>query len=270
MSLLGLKLAAAALILAAGWLGGWAPLAGRARLAESPWLSCGNAFSAGIFLGIGLIHMLATADRSWQSLGFEYPIAYVLAAAAFAAVLLIEHVLLPDPAHAMTHAHAGEGLPRIRPAAESTPWYVYGLLVGLSLHSVLAGIALGLEPQAARIHAILIAILAHKATEGLALGMSLARSDEGDRSRSDARRLVTVFAWATPVGILVGVLARSLLASPASQTFDAVVSALAAGVFLYIASMDMLQDELLKPGNRWAKWASAALGLAATAALAGL
>lgn len=265
MSLLGLKILAIFLIFAAGWLGGIAPLAWQRAQREAPWLSSGNAFSAGVFLGIGLIHMLPSADAGWRALGYTYPLAFVLAAVAFASILLVEHVLLPESAHAMTHAHAGDGLPKIDPSARAAPGHVYGLLLGLSFHSVLAGIALGLQPARAEVAAILVAILAHKATEGLALGLSLARG-----GGSGARRLITAFALTTPLGVLLGTVARNLLQTEAGVTFDATVSALAAGTFFYIASMDMLQDEMLKPGSRWAKWLFASLGLALTAILAGI
>ncbi|MFQ5525028.1 MAG: ZIP family transporter [Thermoanaerobaculia bacterium] len=265
MTILGFKVLAVLLIFAAGWLGGTLPLWRKKARAESLWLSCGNALSAGIFLGIGLIHLLPDADAAWRELGFSYPVGFALATAAFAVILLFEHVLLPESAHAMTHAHAGEGLPRIEPDRPSTHGYVYGLLLGLSFHSVLAGIALGLQPGISEASAILVAILAHKATEGLALGLSLARSPGSSRSRS----LVTAFALTTPAGVLVGLLARSVLEPGAGLTFDALVSSLAAGTFFYIASMDMLQDELLKPGSRWAKWLLATLGLVLTGLLAG-
>ncbi len=264
MGILEVKLLAVLLIFAAGWLGGSLPLAGRRTGADSPWLSCGNALSAGIFLGIGLIHMLPDADAGWRELGYGYPVAFVMAAGAFAFILLLEHVLLPESAHAMTHAHAGEGLPTIAPSKQKTPGHVYGLLLGLSFHSVLAGIALGLQPALAEVAAILVAILAHKVTEGLALGLALARS--GERRRF--RRLITIFALTTPVGVLLGLFARRLIAPATGLAFDALVLSLAAGTFFYIASMDMLQDELLKPGSRWAKWLFATLGLALTAALA--
>lgn len=265
MSVLALKILAIVLIFLAGWLGGILPLARRETRADSSWLSSGNAFSAGVFLGIGLIHMLPAADAGWRGLGYDYPVAFVLAAVAFAAILLVEHVALPESAHAMTHAHSGEGLPRIDPTDDATAGHIYGLLLGLSFHSVLAGVALGLQQNATEVATILLAILAHKATEGLALGLSLARGG-GRRSR----RLIAVFALTTPAGIVLGAAARRLFDSGAGAAFDAGVSALAAGAFFYIASMDMLQDELLKPGSRWAKWLFATLGLALTAFLVAL
>ena len=200
-----------------------------------------------------------------QLIGQSHILRMDTATMAFALILLLEHVLLPESAHAMTHAHAGEGVPKIEPPASATPGYVYGLVLGLSFHSVLAGIALGLQQGITEASAILVAILAHKATEGLALGLSLAPSGKSTHSR----RLITIFALTTPAGVLLGMAARGALEQGAGMTFDAAVSALAAGTFFYIASMDMLQDELLKPGSRWAKWLSATLGLALTALLAG-
>lgn len=264
MNLLAFKVLAVFLIFVAGWLGGSIPLWRRHPPGDSLWLSCGNALSAGVFLGIGLIHLLPDADAAWRQLGYAYPVGFALAAAAFALILLFEHVLLPESAHAMTHAHAGEGLPKIEPASKTTPGYVYGLLLGLSFHSVLAGIALGLQPKVTEAAAILVAILAHKATEGLALGLSLSQS----RELAHSKRLVVAFAVTTPLGVLLGALGRSVLETGAGLTFDALVSSLAAGTFFYIASMDMLQDELLKPGSRWAKWLFATLGLILTGLLA--
>ncbi len=112
---------------------------------------------------------------------------------------------------------------------------------------------------------IALAILAHKGTAGLALGIRLARSPMGT---GRARRFVLLFALMTPLGILLGLVGSGILRRGAGLYFDATVSALAAGTFLYIASIDMLQDEFLRPGSRWAKWMWAVVGLATTALLA--
>jgi zinc transporter 1/2/3 len=72
---------------------------------------------------------------------------------------------------------------------------------------------------------------------------------------------------ATPLGILAGALVRDLLRSVAGQYFDAAFLALAGGTFLYIASMDILQDEFLHAGGRFAKWLWAVAAIALTALL---
>ena len=265
MELILTKLGLAAAVFVVGWLGGALAL-GRVGRGRGLFLSGGNAFAAGIFLGTGLIHTLGESAAAWRELGWDYPIAFVLAAAAFCLILLFEHVLLPDETHAMVHAHTGEPLAEEghhhHVTAETSPW---ALVIALSVHSVLAGLALGAQQVLVSALMIAVAIVAHKGTAGLALGISLARFGV---SADRAKRFVLLFAVMTPLGILLGIAGSGLLRTGAGLTFDATVSALAAGTFLYIASIDMLQDEFLRPGSRWVKWLSAVVGLALTAVLA--
>lgn len=274
MDLVAIKLLLAVAVLVVGWLGGAVVLGRTSEDRDARVLSWGNAFAAGVFLGIGLIHSLGEASGLWRELGWDYPMAFLLAATSFCLILLFEHVLLSDEAHAMIHAHTGDPLEHDgphhhehdddhrRPAHEASPT---ALVVALSAHSVVAGLALGAQRLMVPTLIIALAILAHKATAGLALGITLERRGT-DRGRS--RRYLLLFATMTPLGILAGLLGSGLLREGAGLYFDATVSALAAGTFLYIASIDMLQDEFLKPGSRWAKWVSAVTGLAITAVLA--
>lgn len=266
MDLLTAKLTLAVAVFAIGWLGGRMVLGGETT-GRGWFLSGGNAFAAGIFLGTGLIHVLGESAAAWRDLGWDYPIAFVLAAGAFCLILLFEHVLLPDETHAMIHAHTGDPEAeghghRHGHDADPSP---YALVVALSAHSVLAGLALGAQQLLASTFMIALAILAHKGTAGLALGIRLARSG---MALVRARRFLMLFALMTPLGILLGMASSGLLRHNVGLVFDATVSALAAGTFLYIASIDMLQDEFLRPGSRWAKWLWAVVGLAITAILA--
>ncbi len=268
MDLVATKLLLAAAVLLVGWAGGALVLGRSSRSPDGRFLSWGNAFAAGVFLGTGLIHSLGEASGLWRDLGWDYPVAFLLAAASFCMILLFEHVLLSDDAHAMIHAHTGEPLEHEghghhhHPVREASPT---ALVVALSAHSVLAGLALGAQRLMASTLIIALAILAHKATAGLALGLTLERRGT---DRRHSRRYLLLFAAMTPLGILAGLVGSGLLREGAGLYFDATVSALAAGTFLYIASIDMLQDEFLKPGSRWAKWVSAVTGLAITAVLA--
>ncbi len=264
MELVGLKLIFLAAILAAGWAGAALPLLSSSAAVGGRFMSWGNAFSAGIFLGIGLIHMLGEAQAAWSALGWDYPIAFVLATAAFAASLLFEHVLLPEPAHEIVHHHGHDCIEEHHAETGATGLYAYVLVVVLSLHSVLAGVALGTQDSFANGLVIFSAILVHKATAGFALGVSLARSGI---VRSRSLRLTTLFAVMTPLGILLGI-ALNLAFRQASGALDAAVLALAAGTFIYIASLDIIQDEFLRPGSRFMKWLFATLGLGVMAILA--
>ncbi len=262
-----LKLAFAVAVLAAGALGGAIPLSRRDDGEGGRFLGLGNAFAAGVFLGAGVIHMLPDAGETWRGLGWEYPIGYLLAAAAVVAMLLFEHVLLPESAHEkMHHAPSGEPFAHVAEIGEQgaglTP---YAVLTALSIHSFLAGLALGAQSAVAGALVIFIAIVAHKSTAGFALGVSLVRNR---MAATRAWRLLVLFALATPGGILVGAVLDDALAGPAQLAFEATFLSLAAGTFTYVALLDILRDEFVAPGGLWAKWLLVAAGTAVMGILA--
>jgi len=264
MSPLVAKVAFAAIIFLAAGLGGLIPLAGRPGSRRSHFMSWGNAFAAGIFLGTGLIHMLGEANRAWTALGWSYPMPLLLAAIGFMLFLLVEHVLLPADAHSVAHAHSGHALPAEEVERLTGTGIPHALLLALSIHSVIAGVALGGQGSFAGAFYIFLAIVAHKSSAAFALGVALRRSTVELRR---SRQLIGLFALATPLGILAGALVRDLLRSVVGQYFDAAFLALAGGTFIYIASMDILQDEFLHASGRFVKWLFAVAAIALTALL---
>ena len=156
----GVKLALLIAILAAGAAGGALPLLRRDAARSDRLLGWGNAFAAGVFLAAGIVHMLPEADRVWIGLGWDYPVAFALAGFAFAFMLLVEHVLLPEQAHEEVHAPSGERFARI---AEHHPDVLsaYAVLTALSIHALLAGLALGAEAHLARALVIARALVAN-------------------------------------------------------------------------------------------------------------
>jgi zinc transporter 1/2/3 len=258
------KVVFATLILIAAGVGGLLPLVGRPGSRRSHFMSWGNAFAAGIFLGTGLIHMLGEATRAWSSLGWSYPMPLLLAAIGFMLFLLVEHVLLPADAHSVAHAHSGHALPVDEIERLTGPGIPHALLLALSIHSVIAGVALGGQAEFSGAFYIFLAIIAHKSSAAFALGIALRRSTV---PRPRARWLVGLFSLATPLGIFAGAVASNLLRTVGGGYFDAVFLALAGGTFLYIASMDILQDEFLHAGGRLVKWLWAVAAIALTAFL---
>ena len=270
MDIIELKFALMALILASAWIGGLIPL-GKATSQSSHFLSLGNAFAAGIFLGIGLIHMLGDASDTWRtSLGLDYPVALLLAGVAFLLLLWFEHVALQDRFHDAVHAPGGiiPDFDHTTPSTNGTSntedstaqkmaFYPYALIVALSIHSVIAGITLGAQTSLANVLLIFVAIAAHKSTAGFALGVSLARNAV---PRGRALRLIGLFSVMTPIGIIVGLLVTNALEGRAQTIFQAVFLSLAAGSFIYIAAFDILRDEFLQPGPRAVKWILTVLG----------
>ncbi len=261
--MVGIKLVLLLSILAAGALGGALPLRRRGLLA-SRFLSWGNALAAGVFLGAGLIHMLPEAVDAWNELEVAYPLAFLMAAAGFLVMLLFEHVLLPQSAHEMVHAPSSERFAAIERQGRSG-LSAYAVLTALSVHSLLAGLALGAETGLGDTLVIFVAILAHKSIAGFALGVSLARSS---MSAPLAWSLLALFAAATPAGILLGMGLDGVLEGDARRVFEASFLALAAGSFAYVATLDILRDELLEPGSRLLKWLLVVTGLALMGVLA--
>ena len=226
-------------------------------------LEWGNAGAAGIFLGAGLVHMLPHATEAWQQLGWEYPIATTLAAAAIVAMLLIEHVLPPEEAHHAVHAPSAH---RFDPPDRhpGTPRAAYAILTVLSIHSLLEGLALGAQRDLRSALVIFAAIFAHKSMEGFALGVSLAR---GAMPAARAASLLALFAIATPIGIVAGATV-DVFEGPTRQACEATFLSLGAGTFAYVATLDILREEFHEPSGRFAKWLCVAAGTAVMALLA--
>lgn len=260
----GIKLALLLVILVAGAAGAALPLLRRGVVERDRLLGWGNSFAAGVFLAAGLVHMLPDADRTWNGLGWSYPMAFALAALAFILMLLVEHVLLPESAHREVHAPSGE---RFTAIAEhhGGALAAYAVLTALSIHSLLAGLALGAQPEIKRALIIFVAIIAHKSAAGFALGVSLARSS---LSTSQAWPLVALFAGATPIGGLLGAAIGASFDGRIGATLEALFLSIAAGTFVYVATFDILRDEFPAPGGRLAKWGVLTLGVVSMSLLA--
>ena len=62
------------------------------------------------------------------------------------------------------------------------------------------------------------------------------------------RRLITVFSFATPLGVVIGI-----LASNAGDLVNIIMSSLAAGTFIYIACTEIIVAEFSDGGYRLVK-----------------
>lgn len=281
----GIKLLLLIAILVAGAIGGALPLLRRSASASERLLGWGNAFAAGVFLAAGMVHMLPDADRTWTSLGYEYPVAFALAGLAFTFMLLVEHVLLPEHAHEEVHAPSGERFARIaekhhhnthkhthkhtREQAhehdQQDAVSAYAVLTALSIHALLAGLALGAEDDLSRALVISLAIVAHKSAAGFALGVSLSRSGLPSRQ---SWTLIALFASATPLGGILGAIVGEAFEGRLGTSLEATFLSIAAGTFIYVATFDILRDEFPAPGGRFAKWCVLTAGVLAMSALA--
>lgn len=231
-----MKYAAAVVVVLAGIAGG--AFANRlTRWKSSQWVaSLANTFAGGVFLGAALMHMLPDARDNFAAYfpDMDYPHYTFVAAISFFLVLLL------DKGVASRTESGSRG--------DSGPVYPYLLALVLSIHSIITGIALGLERHIIAAAAILLAILAHKTTAAMALGISLNREHI---SKQRSRNLMWVFYVTTPIGIVFGTWWSGLLQGPSGIIAEAIFDALAAGTFFYIAIVDILVEELKGPRLGW-------------------
>lgn len=242
-SLLAIKIAAIVAILAVAAVGGVIPILATRHHASHRLFSLGNSLAGGIFLGAGFIHLLPEAAELLGSV-VEYPLAPLLAAVGVALLLLIDRVVL--------ETRVGPDQDR----AKNRPIYPYVLLVVLSIHSATAGVALGLQSEAVTSLLVIVAILCHKGSAGFALVVSMVAAG------AERRRLWTVlaiFASMTPLGIVLGTIASGLLEGPTAVLVEGSFNALAAGTFIYIAILDVINAEMSSADDRVAHFVRSAM-----------
>ena len=215
-----------------------------------------NAFAAGLFLGIGFLHMLPESAEMIDGL-VDYPLAALLALLGLVTLLSVDRV-------------AFAGLAQTPQSASPRPWF---LLAALSVHSLIVGVALGLEPGIVGSLALFSAILFHKASDVFALIVN-AHAEGVAVNRQKA--MLVFFSLVTPAGIAIGSAATDGAAAAAAAGS---VGAFAAGTIIYVAIVVIADREsgqrdagdaaAPSTGNK-DLWASVGLifaGVALTAAL---
>jgi len=269
----GLKITVMFIIFIEGLAGGLLPLLIRRLLVNADGaMSLLNAFSGGVFLAAGLVHILPHVIESAAQVDHgEYPLPYALVLMGYVLIFLVERVLFHQHAHSLEsegdhHAH-GHTIHRGMPAAHSKPgalvtgasssepahahahahasdasssWAPFNsalvLLVAISLHAVLAGVSLGVQSKSSGVIAITVAICAHKAPAAFAVGSKFVRSG---MPRPLVAVFVLAFAAVTPLGIGVGI----GVGSRTNPMVALVLEGLAAGTFIYIGATEIAVDE---------------------------
>lgn len=244
------------LILLASLAGGWIPLF--VRLTHTR-LQMAISFVAGLMLGVGVLHLLPHAWHQLRSI--DRTAAWLLG--GFLAMFFIQrffHFHHHDvPETSSTHAdHLEEthragashdpdcrGHSLAEQSARRLSWT--GAALGLMLHTVLDGVALGASVEASA-HAgvqtwwlglgTFLVIFLHKPFDALAIGTLMARSG-GSKS---LRHLINgLFALGIPIGVLLFNFGARQFTGPLDE-FIGLALAFAAGTFLCIAASDLLPE----------------------------
>jgi len=219
----GIKLLVSLVILFIALIFGLFPILIKTNGVTKKILTYGEAFAGGIFLGAGFIHLLPDAQHGLHSVfNSSYPFAFVICAFTILGLRMIEEgtiKLLICRNEACQHVRL-------------QPWLAYLLAILLSIHSVIAGVALGVETAWSTFIIIFIAIIAHKGSAAFALGVSMRKQE---LLRSTMIKLMLIFALMTPIGIMFGSVFANLLAINSGQLTAAIFNAITAGTFIYIA-----------------------------------
>lgn len=219
-----LKIASVVFIFILTVISGFYPLFKRYRQ-RNIHFPVGEALSSGVFLGAGLIHMLAESSNGYNELGYHYPFAFLLAGISFLLLLMLEHFSLKK--RSGKDWHQSNSVPIIA-------------VILLSVHSFLAGAALGIAESVGSFAIIFFAIAAHKWAESLALAVRISKSGI---SAQFSIVLYLIFSLMTPIGILVG--AQVLAHVSANSTLVPTFNALAAGTFLYIGTLHGIKRDIV-------------------------
>jgi len=189
------------------------------------------------------MHLLADSGEHFAEwlVNVSFPLAMLLAGVGFLLVLCVERVLVHD-----VNPHQ----------AHTMKTHPYLLTIVLSIHSLIAGAAMGLENALGALVALFIAVIAHKAFAAFALGVSF---HDASFDPAKARRVLLLFSLMTPIGIVLGGSLGNLLESAAALAAEAIFDGVAAGTFVYVATGE----------HRWPKfvWLSLGFGLMGVIAL---
>lgn len=249
MSILLFKCLAGLVILLVTLLFGLGPIRNWWKQTHSHKLGLAEAFAGGIFLGVALFHMLPDANHGFhQILGVDsYPYANLLCAVGFMLLLGLENTILRFKAH----------------HADPIPYLLAGVL---SVHALIEGAALGINETLADTILIFTAIIVHKGSESLALAAHLARNSKLPKQ---ALWIFLVFSAMTPAGILFGEALINASNSTQNALLGPIFNALAAGTFLYIATLHKIHHQHLHENiGKLKEFVAMLLGLAAMAVVA--
>lgn len=123
--------------------------------------------------------------------------------------------------------------------------------MGLGIHGAFEGVALGLQESAEALFSLLFGVMTHEVLCAVAFGINLA----GHKIRFSIGFLtVVLFSLSIPLGMVGGIIVHRHQTNSASSILVRIVlEGLAAGTFVYVAFIDMLNNELATNKCRLAK-----------------
>lgn len=169
--------------------------------------------------------------------------------------------------HTETHGHDHGDILLL--SAQRKDLSTFILELGITFHSVIIGIALGVSPGD-EFTGLLIALCFHQFFEGFALGARLV--ELAFQTYHHAFIMAFVFAMTTPVGTIIGIaISRSYNAnSVAALLTQGIFDSISAGILIYMAFVNLIATEMvhdesfmkLDHATKWSYFAAMWVGVA--------
>ncbi|KAL2248516.1 zinc transporter 5 [Sesamum indicum] len=266
------KLAAIVAILAASAVGVCLPVLGRTVAALSPERNLFfilKAFAAGVILSTGFIHVLPDAfesltspclgEKPWE----DFPFAGFVAMVAAIGTLMVDTYATAhyqrqaekknckkeeeEEGMVPVHTHATHGAVSLESGeTELLRHRVISqvLELGIIVHSVIIGIALGASDSPKTIRPLIGALTFHQLFEGIGLGGCITQA------KFDAAAITLMaifFSLTTPTGIAVGIGLSNIYSetSPTALIVEGVFNSASAGILIYMALVDLLSADFM-------------------------
>jgi zinc and cadmium transporter len=254
-----------ALVVLASLAGGWIPLLARPT---HRWTQLLMSFVAGLMLGVGALHMLVHA--AVQTNLDQAVLWMIFGLVAMFFLQRFFHFHQHEPAAEPTHSHQDCGEAHAHAADHAHAighrlnWI--GLGLGLSLHTLLDGVALASSVQVeAQLDGggpyglgAFLAVILHKPLDSMALALLLA---SGGWSAGARQTLNAGFALIAPLGAAMFYLGVHRFA-PGQQAVLGCALAFSAGTFLCISLSDLLPEIQFHSHDRVKLSAAMLLGIA--------
>ncbi|KAG6413991.1 hypothetical protein SASPL_126707 [Salvia splendens] len=272
------KLAALASILVASAAGVCLPVVAKRFPALSPKSNLFfvvKAFAAGVILSTGFIHVLPDAFESLTSPCIpehpwgDFPFSGFIAMVASIGTLMVDTYAtsyyrrranakaadgggMLDAVHDHGHAQRG-GLVSSNSDSDSDDSELLRhrvisqvLELGIVVHSVIIGIALGASQSPSTIKPLIAALTFHQFFEGIGLGGCISQA------MFNVGAIVTMagfFSLTTPVGIAIGIGIANIYSETSSTALivEGVFNSASAGILIYMALVDLLSANFMSP-----------------------
>ncbi|KAL3646189.1 hypothetical protein CASFOL_011369 [Castilleja foliolosa] len=275
------KAAAIASILAAGAAGVCIPVVGKrfpSLSPESSFFFVVKAFAAGVILSTGFIHVLPDAFESLTSVGEppwdDFPFTGFIAMVAAIGTLMVdtyatsyygrqsgakkeaavgdgdeEGGVVPVHNHAAhSHAHGAVSLESGSGETELLRHRIISqvLELGIIVHSVIIGIALGASQNPKTIRPLIAALTFHQFFEGIGLGGCIAQARFNTRA---VTLMAFFFSITTPSGIAIGIGISKFYSETSRNALiiEGVFNSASAGILIYMALVDLLAADFMSP-----------------------